>query len=327
MLTKINLRKEGGMKTMQKLLAGAMICGVGALMSCSDKDKPGYGFPTDKIDKKVVGRWVMTEIDGKVLPTNGKEAFTIYSAQKGFLSTAFGNKIWLNKAEFKLEIEENVLYWSVQPNENVQSLHRHAVEVVTDNELDATSHAIVIDNGDTIKNVGPIRTRFTRVTDDFAKEIVGTWEGKLIVEQEEPAETEKVAESKKVKKGKKDKTVEEVQPVNVEELHRWQYNTDGTFAHYVKNGENWDLTPNTTSEYFVYGKLLCSHWADSTGGDSECWDIEIKDDAMKWAALRVNEDGSLYSTSLDLMRVPDEVPAETSEDVSAETPAEAPAEK
>ena len=57
-------------------------------------------------DKKVIGRWVMTDIDGKALPTNGKEAFTIYSAQKGFQCAAFGNKIWLNKAEFKLEIEE-----------------------------------------------------------------------------------------------------------------------------------------------------------------------------------------------------------------------------
>ncbi|MBS7272606.1 hypothetical protein [Fibrobacter sp.] len=59
----------------------------------------------------------MTDIDGKALPTNGKEAFTIYPAQKGFQCAAFGNKIWLNKAEFKLEIEENVLFWSVQPNE------------------------------------------------------------------------------------------------------------------------------------------------------------------------------------------------------------------
>lgn len=60
---------------------------------------------------------------------------------------------------------------------NVQSFHRHATNFVNDNELDATSHAIVIDNGDTIKNVVSIRTRFTRVTDDFAKEIIGTWEG------------------------------------------------------------------------------------------------------------------------------------------------------
>ena len=315
------------MKTMQKMLFGAVIVGVGMLMSCSDKKKSDFDFPTDKIDKKVIGRWVMTDIDGKALPTNGKEAFTIYSAQKGFQSAAFGNKIWLNKAEFKLEIEENVLFWSVQPNENVQSFHRHAINFVNDNELDATSHAIVIDNGDTIKNVGPIRTRFTRVTDDFAKEIIGTWEGKLIVEQDEPAEMEKAAENKKARKGKKDKTVEDVQPVNIEELHRWQYNTDGTFAHYLKTGENWELTSNTVSEYFVYGKLLCSRWADSTGGDSECWDIEIKDDAMKWAALRLNEDGSLYATSLDLTRVPNEVSAEVPKEASEDTPVENPEEQ
>ena len=151
------------------------------------------------------------------------------------------------------------------------------------------------------------------MTDDFAKEIIGTWEGKLIVEQDEPAEMEKAAENKKARKGKKDKTVEDVQPVNIEELHRWQYNTDGTFAHYVKSGENWEITSDSLSEYFVYGKLLCSHWADSTGGDSECWDIEIKDNVMKWSALRKNEDGSLYSTLLDLTRVPEEPPVEATE--------------
>lgn len=298
------------MKTMQKLLAGAIVLSVGILMSCSDKEKTNLGFPTDKIDKKIVGRWVMADVDGKALPTNGKEAFTIYSAQKGFLSAAFGNKIWLNKAEFKLEIEDNVLFWSVQPNGKIQSLHRHAVNFVNDNELDAISHAIVIDNGDTIKNVGPIRTRFTRVTDDYAKDVVGTWEGKLTVEQDEPTEAEKAAESKKLKKGKK---AEENVPTSVEEMHRWQYNTDGTYAHYVKSGENWELTSDSLSEYFVYGKLLCSHWADSTGGDSECWDIEIKDNVMKWSALRKNEDGSLYSTLLDLTRVSEEPPAEAAE--------------
>ena len=301
MLSKINLRMEGAMKTNQKILTGALIFGVGLLMSCSDKDKPGYGFPTDKIDKKVVGRWVMTDVEGKAVPTNGKEAFTIFSAEKGYMSTAFGDKIWLNKAEFKLEIEDNALYWTLQPNENIQSFHRQAVNFVNDNELNATSHAIVIDHGDTIKNVGPISTRFIRVTDDFAKEIVGTWEGKLVVEPDEPTEAEKAAENKKANKGKKDKIVEEAVPTSVD-------------------------APNTVSEYFVYGKWLCSHWADSTGGDSECWDIEIKEDVMKWAALRKNEDGSLYSTSLDLTRVPDMAPVETSEEVAAEEPAEAPAE-
>ena len=327
MLSKINLRMEGAMKTNQKILTGALIFGVGLLMSCSDKDKPGYGFPTDKIDKKVVGRWVMTDVEGKAVPTNGKEAFTIFSAEKGYMSTAFGDKIWLNKAEFKLEIEDNALYWTLQPNEDIQSFHRQAVNFVNDNELNATSHAIVIDHGDTIKNVGPISTRFIRVTDDFAKEIVGTWEGKLVVEPDEPTEAEKAAENKKANKGKKDKKVEEAVPTSVDEFHRWQYNADGTFAHYVKKGEDWEQTPNTVSEYFVYGKWLCSHWADSTGGDSECWDIEIKEDVMKWAALRKNEDGSLYSTSLDLTRVPDMAPVETSEEVAAEEPAEAPAEQ
>ena len=86
--------------------------------------------------------------------------------------------------------------------------------------------------------------------------------------------------------------------------HRWQYNADGTYVYYVKDGDNWVSYEGTTlSEYFVDGNLLCTRWIDLGQENREWWEITINGNKMNWTALRQNPDGTTFTATFEMTKV------------------------
>jgi hypothetical protein len=118
---------------------------------------------------------------------------------------------------------------------------------------------------------------FTKLVTDYKADIVGTWEGHC------------TSAGSVFDDGQE---------------HRWQYNADGTYVYYVKDGDNWvPYEGNTLNEYFVDGNLLCTRWIDQGQENREWWEITIAADRMNWTALRQNEDGTTFTATFEMERV------------------------
>ena len=77
--------------------------------------------------------------------------------------------------------------------------------------------------------------------------------------------------------------------------------------------------PHYLADYFVDGTLLCTRWQDTKDSEElrEWWEIEsIKDDVFKATALRVREDGSTYTATLQMTRVQPETALDYSDKVN-----------
>ena len=82
-----------------------------------------------------------------------------------------------------------------------------------------------------------------RVTDDYTTAILGLWEGQS--------------------------TSEIGSEFDDGQLHRWEFKADGTFCFYRKVNDEWQLSDDTFSDYFVEGPLLCSRWKNNVEGAVE----------------------------------------------------------
>lgn len=76
--------------------------------------------------------------------------------------------------------------------------------------------------------------------------------------------------------------------------HLWEYQdaVDGIYhyVYYAKNAQNeWYKYNDDLSEYLVEGNWLATGWLNSGVYNSEMWDIEIKNDTMRWSGIRDNE--------------------------------------
>lgn len=85
--------------------------------------------------------------------------------------------------------------------------------------------------------------------------------------------------------------------------HRWQYNADGTYIYYVKDGDNWVPSANTLNEYFVDGSLLFTRWVDNGQDNREWWEITIAGNQMNWTALRQNADGTTFTATFEMKKI------------------------
>ena len=91
------------------------------------------------------------------------------------------------------------------------------------------------------------------------------------------------------------------------EDHRWEYMTDGTFNFFRKVDDQWQISDDDFSDYFVAGNLICTRWKNAGEGNEEnreWWEIEsIENGVMKWKALRQKEDGSTYTATFEMTKV------------------------
>ena len=260
------------------VIAAALICSTSVFTSCTNDDNPAVE-PDLNVAEKIIGKWMVAERDGETALTNQKTVVTFLSATKGFVSLSradYDNHRWLNGNECDVKIEGNIVTQICHPQEGVTVTVEMNIKSINEKEMLADRKLTqTIDGKDIVTNV--YMQKFVRVTADYSAAIIGTWEGHVTSEQDTYGDGL---------------------------LHRWQYNADGTYVYYVKDGNNWvPYATNTLNEYFVDGNLLCTRWIDNGVENREWWEITIADGKMNWTALRQKEDGTTYTATFEMTKV------------------------
>ena len=236
----------------------------------------------EDLAEKIIGKWIQAEINGEPALTDEKSVTTFVSDTKAFFcgsknTFTKSESKWNVKREYTVEIDGNNVKLSSKPNEGTTLINAYAIISINDTEFVCKYKHSTLRNGqDTSTEPEQIR-RYEKVTSDYSEAVLGTWEGRC------------TSEGSVFDDGQE---------------HRWQYNADGTYVYYVKDGNNWvPYATNTLNEYFVDGNLLCTRWIDNGVENREWWEITIADGKMNWTALRQKEDGSTFTATFEMKKV------------------------
>ena len=266
------------MKQMKKwVLAAILICGLNVFTSCSNDDNPVK--PTNNLAERILGKWMPVYLDGNPVVTDLKSVYTFVSATKAYMSVSINAQqgeeiVWNNQKELDLSINGNKMTLTNHSDEHTTMVEEFNITAIDGSAFTANHKiTVTVDGSVMLHNEGTIR--FVKVA-DYTTAVIGLWEGHCTSEGSEFDDGQE---------------------------HRWQYNADGTYVYYVKDGDNWVPSENTLNEYFVDGTLLCTRWVDNEQENREWWEISIDGDKMNWTALRQKEDGSTFTATFEMKKV------------------------
>jgi hypothetical protein len=253
-------------KILNWVLAATLICGASVFTSCNK--------PATDLSDKVQGKWIVADLDGEACPTSFKSVVTFESATKGCYSISEINTMtWENRTPAEVTFHEDG-FTAIEEDGLFTSVLTATVNSITDNEMLLSTEWTL--TGDTEVLLHEFYTeRWVRVTDDFEQSVIGTWEA-------------------------------QVQNENKQQTWRWEFKADGTYVFSLKDGDSWQVFEDEMSEYFVDGSLLCTRWQNTASSDEnrDWWEIEsIQDGKMKWTALRLDEDLTTHTETLELSKV------------------------
>ena len=268
-------------KIINWMLAAILICGASVFTSCtSNDDNPAQ--PDLNLSEKIIGKWMVEELDGQPCPTNLKAVITFLSPTKAYGSLSdFYSESWNNQTSADVVINGNNVTLTAFENELTKHVGETVIYSITDNEMTLKSDWKVYVDGELVINEVYDKERYVKITNDYKDAIIGLWEGHST--------------------GAEDSEFDDG------ENHRWEYLADGTFRYYHKVDGLWQLSNDVLHDYFVDGTLLCTRWKNAGEGQNEnreWWEIEsIENDVMKWKALRMREDGSTYTATFEMTKV------------------------
>jgi ABC-type sugar transport system substrate-binding protein len=264
------------------------------------------------LEENLIGKWMtLTDMDGQPALTNDKEVITFMSPTKARVSRSRGQRDggpqapeqhdspeaipgdmpgapgWDPYEECDVKIEGSlVTLMSGGPDGAIHSLKLQII-AISESEFECEIFRDAPggmpspseEEGNEEERMSNMQNqRFTRVTSDYIAAILGTWEGRCTSEGSE---------------------------FDDGQVHRWSYTEDGNFVYYVQNSEGkWVPSQNTLNEYFVDGNLLCTRWVDNGVENREWWEISIAGDKMNWTALRQKEDGTTFTATFEMTKVP-----------------------
>lgn len=256
-----------------------MLALVAALFtSCSDDDSNNT---PDNLAGKVIGKWMMTQFNGRYVTTNEMMVYTILSPTSGYVTTSgvdfSENQMkWTNRVPCDVAINGNTVSLRGNFDKNISFEGELVVNSIIPIEMLAESKYNVYSDGRLVSGDNGGTILWTNVVKDHSEGIRGTWEG--------------------VDNGL----------YGDGQLHRWQFNDNGTYIYYRQNANGeWVADVNSTGEYIVDGILLCTRWADNNGVEKrERWEIaSINHGFMTWYAIRQHADGTIYTTTLNMIKI------------------------
>ena len=264
-------------KMLNWVLAATLICGAIVYTSCSSNDDDPV---LPDLSTKLMGKWMVDELDGQKCPTNLKAVITFLSPTKAYGSLSdYYSESWNNHASADVTIKGNEVTLTAYENAHTKHVTIATISSITSQEMILKSDwTVYVDDKVVIHEVYN-KERYIRITDDYESAIVGTWEGRVTSAEDEHTDGE---------------------------LHRWEYKADGTYVYYNKVGDEWVNSNDALAEYFVDGTLLCTRWKKTPASEElrEWWEIEsIQNGKMKWTALRMREDGTTYTATFEMTKV------------------------
>ena len=255
-------------------------------IACDKDEKNDEVVVNDNFSEAILGKWLCVENYGKPMLTNVKYVTDIVSTSKAFMSMAAREsgdtvEIWANRLEIGLVVDEKEKKFILinKIDEKTKSEVEMSVTSFSADEMTTFGKTRQIKDSDTLDLYGYV-FRFKKINVDYSDAIIGTWEGRC--------------------------TSSDGSVFDDGENHRWEYRSDGNYYYYYKENGEWKLSEPVYSNYFVQGPMLFTRW-QNVGSDeknNENWEIEsIKDNVMKWSALRKKENGSTYTVTFEMRKV------------------------
>ena len=276
------------------MLAAILICGTATMfISCAANEDNPAPQPDINLAEKIVGKWMVGELNGEACPTNLKTVVTFDSPTKAYGSLSdFYSKSWNDEVEADVKIDGNKMLITAKEDDHTTHVLDVTVSSITDTDMVLSSDWTVLVDGKEVYQEAYEEERWERVKNDYESAFYGLWEGKV---------------------------TRDLGDETNDELHRWECNPDGTYSFFDLVDDKWVEAPHYLADYFVDGTLLCTRWQDTKDSEElrEWWEIEsIKDDVFKATALRVREDGSTYTATLQMTRVQPETALDYSDKVN-----------
>ena len=252
------------------LVFTVVLCGASLFTACSNDDNPSS--PTKSLSDQLLGKWMISDLDDQPCPTNLKAVITFLSPTEAYGSLSdFYSESWNSHSSATVVIDGNKVTLTAKENEHITHVTKVNIFRITDTDMWLGSDWRVYKDGEEIGGEIWEDEHYERITNDYERDIIGTWEGKVTSTEDDHTDGE---------------------------LHRWEYKADGTYVYYSMVDGNWKAGTDYLSDYFVDGTLLCTRWKKTVDSEEirEWWEIEsIKNGKMKWTALRQPDLGSDYT--------------------------------
>lgn len=235
------------------------------------------------LSSKLKGKWVLAQVDKKDVPTDN-----------GFIITFTSP----TTANISMLVDSN--------DETVAWAREVPVDVVFSGET--VTLKVRLENGDSYNYAMHVRSLyddmmicdckvtgiiglnlpheeysgvFLRDDVDYRQAIIGTWEGDELRDDDSG-----LPDGRRC---------------------RFEFLPDGTYNYYHQEmDESWKQSLDEFSFYFCDADVLFMHWKNLGLGlkaRSSSWEFEIKNNTMHWKGLRMREDGSTYTLSVDFDKV------------------------
>ena len=268
-------------RLMHWVMVAALICSSTVFTSCMNEDNP-VG-PTDNLAEKLIGKWIIADMNGQAAPTNSKTVTTFLSATKATVSISRSEYTgsatrWSAYQEYDVNINGDKVTLTRQVNESVTLVNEYVIKSITNTEIVCDFRHVTIHDGQPDYRDWQA-LRLVKLNVDYKEAVLGLWECTGL----SGGETYNDGND------------------------RLEFFEDGTYKYWRKNDAGvWEeVTTREFQNYFVDGILLCTRWKN-IGEDElrEWWEIKsLKGDKMQWKALRQNEDGSTFEQTMDWERV------------------------
>ena len=263
------------MKKLFVVLAATLICGSCLFTSCRKN--------LVSLKEMIIGKWMLTEINGKAVTTNDKVVYTFVSATEAYMSASFSytssmSNLWSDQRAIDVAFNGNTMTITFHPEQNMTTVEEFDVTAISSSGFTANYKATVTEGSNVVySRQGTVR--FTKLNVDYREAIVGKWECTAL------------------------NGVETYNDVNA----RLEFFADGNYKYWRKNSANqWEAVTNREYQnYFVDGKLLATRWKNF-GEDElrEWWEISsLANGQMQWTALRENANGTTAQQGMKWVKV------------------------
>lgn len=262
--------------TMKKLSFLTLLAAV-ILAGCS-KDN------VTNLNEKIIGKWMAVDIDAQSVLTDEQSLYTFVSSTKAYLTSAWAisklseGDVWYLPVDVDVVIKGKKMTLTYNLDENTEVEEVFKFTSIDDERFEANHTISVKENGEeVISNEGVVH--FTKITDNFSEDILGTWECLEITGSQ----------------------------THNDDNARLEFFSDGSYNYYRKNASGeWELvTDRVLNEYFVNGNFLATRWQEAGQPiEYEYWEIQnIDGDHMKWMAVRQLPDGLRYGQGVKWQKV------------------------
>ena len=114
-------------KILNWVLAATLICGASVFTSCEKSDTV--------LSDKILGKWIVAELDGEVCPTSWKSVVTFESANKGYYSLSeIVTMTWENKSPAQVTFSKDG-FTAIEEDGTYKSVLTVTVNSITNKEM------------------------------------------------------------------------------------------------------------------------------------------------------------------------------------------------